>query len=136
MINEKPSEVSFQELADSKTQYNGFEVIVRGFIYQSSDGSVILAKEPNLKSCCVGPNQRGQIMLSGFHISKKSQDVIAVRGKLYNERQFGYRMEEGVIVPEFAFPMKTFLLVFFLSILLGILFLYSRNKFNLFKSSP
>src|ERR1700733_9655609 len=132
MINEKTSEISFQELVDSKTQYNGSEVIVRGFVYETSEGVVVLANEPNLKSCCIGSlaNLQRQIVLSGFKPPEKNNRVIAMQGKLYSEREFGYRMEDAAMYQEAALPMKTLRFLLIVAILAGVFILRNWRKFN------
>lgn len=54
-------------LKDSK-EFEGQTISVRGFLYQISDGSWILASEPNLRTCCIEKKQRlsRQIYLPNF----------------------------------------------------------------------
>jgi hypothetical protein len=46
---------------------HGKEVTIRGYIYQTSDGTHILSDEPGLKSCCIGRGKKShnQIRLVG-----------------------------------------------------------------------
>lgn len=46
--------VSFDQLKEKNLQ----KITIRGFLYKSQDGTVILAKEPDLKSCCVGSTKK------------------------------------------------------------------------------
>lgn len=52
-------------------RYQGQEISFRGFIYQGKDGRIMLATEPDLKSCCIGSKGSitRQVMLIGDNIA-------------------------------------------------------------------
>ncbi len=62
------------------------EVKIRGFLYASLDGVVILASEPNLKTCCVGAGHKTdrQIIVEGLDQVDCSSgySVVTVEGEL------------------------------------------------------
>ena len=55
-----PKSLTFLELSkidsldEAKESLHAKEVKIRGFVYQTSDGRVILAGKPDLRTCCVG----------------------------------------------------------------------------------
>lgn len=49
--------------ADDFSSYQGQEVKIRGFLYEKPDKTLILAPQPNLKSCCLG--RKEQIVVEG-----------------------------------------------------------------------
>jgi hypothetical protein len=64
------SELSSKQLPDALKKYQHQQVSIRGFVYQTADGSLLLAAEPNLKNCCVASQGMitRQVMLIGNHI--------------------------------------------------------------------
>lgn len=84
---EPPLEISFFEDLkgpDEKVQnLNLQRVRIRGFLYQAKDGRLILAAEPNLKSCCVAAvaQRKKQIVISGhFNPPQHQASAIVVEG--------------------------------------------------------
>lgn len=86
-------EISLDSLKHAKSEEQ--MVKIRGFLYRSETGRIILAKEPGLKTCCVGaPAQADrQVVVEGLqHIPKgPSYQVIALEGILY-QVQDEYRL--------------------------------------------
>lgn len=74
-------ELSFESLGD--TSYPQ-EVSMRGFLYRTQAGDLVLAAEPNLKSCCVGaPHQvKKQIFVTGNIENPIAGKVYVVQGNL------------------------------------------------------
>lgn len=72
--------ISFDCLTDYKDQ----EVEVRGFLYRSEEGRLVLADEPNLKSCCIGTakNQHKQLHLINADLQPQST-VAQLSGTLH-----------------------------------------------------
>lgn len=64
------NELSSEKLPEILQPYQHQEVSIRGFVYRTQDGKVVLAAEPNLKSCCVA--NRGtiarQVILEGSNL--------------------------------------------------------------------
>lgn len=71
------------------------EVEIRGFYYISLEGQAFLAKQPNLKSCCIGSKKliQEQIALSKPLINNTS-GAITVKGKLRINSKHGHAYEE------------------------------------------
>lgn len=140
MTKEKVSNISFQELIDCKTPYNGLEVIIRGFIYENAEGIAILADEPNLKTCCIGSlnNHQGQITISGFRLTEKTEktekrhQAVALQGKLFSDGE-GYRLEQATLIQEIVLPTAMLKILLIIAMLIGIFL--KRRKFNFFKHS-
>jgi len=120
-----PKLLNFYELPEfANTSLHADEVQIRGFLYVSKNDALVLAAEPNLRSCCVGKREmkNKQLIVSG-DIKKDVIDGSAVllQGRFVADRD-GYRLENASVVEEKGF-MKEGLLVLGLGIcLLGIVF--------------
>ncbi|MCE5318539.1 MAG: hypothetical protein LLG04_14405 [Parachlamydia sp.] len=73
------AELSFESLAEAAYPQ---EVTVRGFLYRTQAGDLVLTGEPNLKSCCVGGAHKveKQIYVEGDIESPKSGQVYLLQG--------------------------------------------------------
>lgn len=75
------NELSFEALADAAYPR---EVTLRGFLYRTQAGDLVLAAEPNLKSCCVGAQHqvKRQIIVEGNMDDPKAGQVYVLQGIL------------------------------------------------------
>lgn len=71
--------VSFNDLSD---QYSEKNIEIRGFLYQTETGNAILAPQPNLRSCCVGSEQRAheQIALVDLKSVPVATQAVDIQG--------------------------------------------------------
>lgn len=75
--------MAWQDL-DHYWDYEGQNMTLRGFIYQTEEGRSILATEPHLKSCCIGnPSlSKPQVELIGHLPNHSSNRAETVQGRL------------------------------------------------------
>lgn len=91
---------TFFELAN----FNGKEIQIRGFLYQTEDKKLILAALPNLKSCCVGTaSQRSQqIVVEGDipaqHIGGKLPVLLEGLLEQHPQRDFEWLLLESRMI--------------------------------------
>ena len=73
------NELSFEALADAAYPR---EVTLRGFLYRTQAGDLVLAAEPNLKSCCVGAQHKvkKQIFVEGHIENPIAGQVYVLQG--------------------------------------------------------
>lgn len=129
--------LSFDQLGAA---FNGQEVEVRGFFYESKEGKHILAAQPNLKSCCVGSSKKisRQIVLLGDLPEMPQQRAVTVRGVFAAAPTFGeddeliglYYLKNIELLNEFDDTAIYSLVAFFVIVLfmvVGVL-LYRRRK--------
>ncbi|MFT4553456.1 MAG: hypothetical protein ACI9S8_002096 [Chlamydiales bacterium] len=59
------------------------EVVVRGFLFQTSTGKWILSEKPNVKSCCAGSPTKAiqQIFLDGSYNKSDINKAVTLQGK-------------------------------------------------------
>jgi hypothetical protein len=118
-------------LKDFNQQY----VQIRGFLYRTPQGNLILAAQPDLKSCCVGTGSKvkQQVIVQGAIDPIIQQSVVNLQGifkidPLYDSdgqlKQF-YSLYEAIILPKKAlrFPWK---ILSALVIMLSLLYLLIR----------
>lgn len=55
-------------------------VEVRGFLYQNSEGQLVLANQPNLKSCCVGSQALIRQQIRVYGLMKPNLSVVTLQG--------------------------------------------------------
>lgn len=83
-------------------QKQNSEVTIRGFVYQSPEGSTFLSSAPHLKSCCVGQGKAPEILLENIQGNYPVGSVVTVKGTLEvgleeNALHPHYRMKDAVI---------------------------------------
>lgn len=84
---------------------NNVEIEVRGFLYTAPDGRLILAAEPDLKTCCVGSSLKTQqqIILLGGENLPKTKRAITLKGTFFYTIQGDmplYFMKNPVVIEE------------------------------------
>ncbi|MCE2982180.1 MAG: hypothetical protein LW832_01315 [Parachlamydia sp.] len=87
-------------LGDSHlSDYSMEQVEVRGFLYMTPTGQVILASRPDVKSCCLGAPSKlsEQLFLPGFESKKLPKNVVTLQGLLHFSEQ-GSRLEKAQII--------------------------------------
>jgi hypothetical protein len=87
-------ELSFNDLkASTINQWQDKEVQIRGFLYQRQDGIMLLAAQPNLRSCCLGSASKieQQLIIKG-HV-KEVPYAQLMQGIFKIEPQFGAKGE-------------------------------------------
>lgn len=82
--------VSFADLERGLNILDEKQVKIRGFLYQQPTGTLILASQPNLKSCCVGVKARmpQQVIVRGENPLDPSPYAITLGGVLKKELQY------------------------------------------------
>lgn len=88
--------VTFEDLQGKDRQ----EVELRGFLYRSPDGRVILANEPNLKTCCVGSSRKisSQLVVKGDFPSNLPSTAVTMQGHLTHSL---VRDDEGNLIQSY-----------------------------------
>lgn len=111
--------LNIQELDPQKAkELNNSQVEVRGFLY-SNQNVLILADEPNLKSCCVGSakNKNRQIQIKDFQEEYPSHQVVTVQGLLtYDEGKWILSNTSMILNTNFTWVWLTAFVVLILSI--------------------
>lgn len=117
-------QISFSDLGE---KWADQKIEIRGFLYRMEEGQLILAAEPNLKSCCVGTakNRNKQITIKSDDLVPRST-VVELQGTLI--MRDGYFLLDNA--SEKKKPPTNYLTVFLggLGILGGTLYLRKRGK--------
>jgi hypothetical protein len=130
--------ISFQDLPTTSPEGR---VAIRGFLYQTEEGHLILAGEPNLRSCCVAStkNLSKQIIVNdgtGSILIPEQGYVSMLEGNLIVEgppahTAYRYYLNEPVKIAESSSHLELFLLLAFGIIIFSVLcVLYKLNIFN------
>lgn len=119
---------------------SGQEVEVRGFVYESKQGKVVLASQPNLKSCCVGSTKkiRNQIVLLGDLPEIPLQRAVTVQGYFVTDPTYGeddeliglYYLKNITLLNDFDDVTIYSLVVFIVIILLLIVGVVLYRRYN------
>jgi hypothetical protein len=104
--------ITFEQLRD----YSGTQPIqIRGFLYPTSFQTIVLAPQPDLKSCCIGNflSDQQQITLKGIQDISHSQATL-VQGILKIEPQYKegrliqyYVLDQAKVISGKKFPFWT-----------------------------
>jgi hypothetical protein len=99
---EPPTPIAFLNL-DDFSHLNGQLVAIRGFLYETPESLMVLAAEPDLKSCCVGSaskRQRQLLVTGNIDRAVAGGGAVTLQGNLVVAigDDFPYRLEEGEIV--------------------------------------
>ncbi len=87
----------------------GESLALKGFLFQARDGRWILAKEPDLKSCCVGAahKRESQVSLLGDFSNYSTNVPLNVRGTFHFAESGGYALAHVEVMQEQGFPIWT-----------------------------
>lgn len=93
--------LTFFNLKDA-ANLDGQLITIRGFLYESSESQMILAAEPNLKTCCVGSTSQQQRQLLVTGDINLVNSAITLKGNLVVSLgdDFPFRLENAVIMPQ------------------------------------
>jgi hypothetical protein len=94
---------------------NGQTIEIRGFLYETADSNLILAAEPDLKSCCIGSTSKRhkQLLISGNIQPEMSRgSPITLQGNLYMDFKgtFPFKLQNAIPVAETTKSYSTFLI--------------------------
>ncbi|MBA2367625.1 MAG: hypothetical protein H0V82_01200 [Candidatus Protochlamydia sp.] len=122
--------LNFDELSSHLEVNSNEEVEIRGFLYETPSGEVILAASPQLKSCCIGSPDKisRQIVLKGKWESVPLKRAVTVHGRLAAEPKYNeghelvqlYVLDRPLIMQSTSFPFWSVICIaaFFLIIAL------------------
>lgn len=105
------------------------EITIRGFLYESQDGSYVLAPQPNLRSCCVGSDAKAkeQIVVNGSFEGRDKP--VTIYGFLEQDHSH-YILQEPMLVHDegYEWPFLTFTVVAVCGILFAACLSYWLRK--------
>jgi hypothetical protein len=107
------------------------KIELRGFLFQDKDGKWFLSEEPDLKSCCVGANNKiqKQVLLSGNFESQSSNQAVTIIGKAILDPLTGQLyLENPSLVPNKKIPFTSLIIISSAIIFLFLLFLRKRRS--------
>ena len=67
--------------SDHLDKWHEKEVALRGFLYRDSSGQLILAHEPNLKSCCIGKKEKQVLVFTSQNVQQVPKNAITLQGE-------------------------------------------------------
>lgn len=135
--NIKP-DLDLQSSFDSLAALHNQEVKIRGFLYETPEGKWILAAQPNLKTCCLGSQQKlsQQIFIEKSLGSKMDNKVpVNIQGRFLinpiwdnqNKLTQLYQIKEAVILPEKSNRLGVYItMAFMIAACLGAILLLRR----------
>ena len=142
---EPPIKIKFNDLG-TLNGVNGKVVEIRGFLYESKEGTKILSNEPNLRTCCIASKSKRekQILISGNIEPSTPQHPITVQGLFSvtpSNKENGeegkplYQIEKAIIIQdEYNNGQRTTLFFLLAGLGGGTLFLFfGLRRFQLLK---
>jgi hypothetical protein len=76
--------LSIVEVWESLEEHADQEISLRGFLHMNSQGDIVLASEPPLRSCCIRIGTQPFLKLQGNFQEPLPKNAIAVSGMLEN----------------------------------------------------
>lgn len=127
---EKPITCTFFNL---ETISSGTSIEIRGFLYEAADTHLILADEPNLKSCCVGSSAKRakQLHVDGdVHSAVNSSIPVTLQGNLLVDLNdpFPLKIQNAKIVAEKQQSYGMLLLIGTMMVLASIILVRTNKK--------
>lgn len=127
----KCSFFSLESWQSEDKQLAGNLIEIRGFLYESKYG-LILASEPNLKSCCVGGASRRekQLLVENFiDVPRNSAIAVTLKGTLLVDRnhEFPFRLKNVETVEDAGYGKLMLFLGIALMFMVGLQFIL-RNR--------
>jgi hypothetical protein len=98
--------MKWEQLNDTK---EGESLSLKGFLYQTAEGSWILSANPHLKSCCIGcsEKQHSQIYLSDEYSSFNKNRPLYVQGYVHKNSCGICYLEVTNVMQKVGFPLWT-----------------------------
>lgn len=124
---EDQQKISFIELSE---QHKETSVEVRGFLYTTSDGKVLLAPQPNLRSCCVGSPAKihEQIALLDLQKVPITTQAVNVQGIFHLDESNLKSLSKAKLVEQHRGGYHLTIMAVVATLLLTFLFLRRRTK--------
>lgn len=129
---ETPKSISFFELESMLDSSQKAEIQIRGFLYKTLNGQLILAAEPDLKSCCVGnasKRNRQLLVFGNIDPMNLQSSAVLLKGELNIDprRQFPAHLERAIAIEEESNKFLLFAVAAVLSAI-GMAFFLGRKR--------
>lgn len=119
-------------LPEKLSSANGQRICIRGFLYQKADKAWILASEPNVKSCCLGSQNKEaeQILIVTSADIQHSQLAVTVCGDLHiSTDKFPFYSMKNISISKAAKPLWSYTAFAAMAIsFCGAVFVYRKKK--------
>ena len=97
--------MTFPQLEEAPMLQKPIRIQIRGFLYETADHLLILADDPDLKSCCVGnaSKRHRQVVVQGEVVTgKKYLHAITLEGDLTVDRgqDYPYHLDNATVIPQ------------------------------------
>lgn len=129
------------EALSKEKSVQGQLIQIRGFLYKTNDSTLILAAEPNLKSCCIGSasKRHKQLLVSGkeeFPLNQNTATTLQGNLQITPNDTFPFRLENARIIPEKNQSKTMLTLIGFILILMSSAFFIWKRKKTLKQTQP